>query len=421
MNMKQETTVLENGLRVATITMPHAQSVAISIAVNAGARSETEKEHGIAHFLEHMAFKGTERRSARQIAEEFDAIGGNLNAYTSMEHTVYYARMLPHDLPLAADILADIMCNSTFVQEEMERERQVILQEIAMHHDAPEDMVLDQFTALAYPGQMLGRSILGTNESITTADRDMLKHFTTRYYGMKNIALIATGAVEHQQLVDIARRYFSSAPQGEGNVIPTAAYGGGVKLVEADFEQCHVLVGYNAVSVHHPHYRAAQVMATALGGGMSSRLFQEIREKRGLCYTVNSFVSSYIDTGLLGVYAACGEDHADELLSVIADELRGFAATITEDELQRAKNQLRAGILMGLESPGGLAETLGRHMLYYGTYKQPQTVIDAIMAVTREEVGLLLNECLKSKPTVCALGLTAKCPDETSLLKRFAN
>jgi predicted Zn-dependent peptidase len=418
--MEQQTTILDNGLRVASIHMPHAQSVALSIAVNAGTRSELEHEHGIAHFLEHMAFKGTERRSARQIAEEFDVIGGNLNAYTSMEHTVYYARVLPHDLPLAADILSDIIVNSSFVQEEMERERQVILQEIAMHHDTPEDMVLDQFTALAYPGQTVGRSILGTEASITSASRDMLKDYTARYYGMKNLAFIATGAVKHDELVAMAERYFGNAPQGQGNNITPAVYGGGAKIIPADFEQCHILVGFGAVPVYHRLYRAAQVMATALGGGMSSRLFQEIREKRGLCYTVNAFVSSYADTGLLGVYAACGEDHADELLDVVANEVQGFATSMTDAELARAKNQLRASILMGLESTGGLAETLGRHMLYYGEYKQPQEVIDSIMNVSREDIAALLGQSLQTRPTIAALGLTAKCPDEDRMLKRFS-
>jgi predicted Zn-dependent peptidase len=397
-------TILPSGLRLVTLAMPYAESVAISLAVDVGTRHEQKANHGVSHFLEHMAFKGTATRSAQKIAEEFDAIGGNLNAYTSMDHTVYYARVLKDDLPVALEILGDIIQNSAFADDEIERERQVILQEIAMHRDMPEDMIMDMFTACAFPDQPIGYSILGTEESVSAMTRQSLLNYVNTHYHTGTMVLVAAGAVDHQAMVDLANRYVSSIPSGTQPAPLPACYAGGRIAQEDDLEQAHLMLGFPGASYHSPDYRTSQLVATALGGGMSSRLFQEIRERQGLAYSVHAFASAHADCGLLGIYAATSEDDAPRAMEAIRQELAKACDNLTEDELTRAKNQLRASILMSAEQAGSQCEIMGRHMLIYNEIRPIPRMIEDILSITRRQALEWLESSLSQPETLALLG-----------------
>lgn len=401
-----EETRLPNGLRVATETLPGAHSVALAISVDVGARYEQEYENGLSHFLEHMAFKGTKRRNARQIAEAFDDVGASINAYTSSEHTVYYARVLPKDLRLAVDVLSDIFQYSTFDGEELERERNVILQEIAMHHDAPEDLVFDLFHEAVYPGQPVGRSILGTPELVESFSAESLRRYMEKHYCPARMVISAAGAVNHGELVALVNDHFGYAEAGEAGNYEPAHYTGGDYRKTADYEQMHLVLGLPGLSYSDPDYYAAQIMATALGGGMSSRLFQEVRERRGLAYNVYAFLSSYRDSGIFGMYAAAGEQSAKELAPVLCDEvLRMADEGITDAELERARNQHTAGLLMLRESASSVSEWIGRHLLCYGEYRDTAQLFTEYERITRDDVSRILQRLVTAGELTCtALG-----------------
>ncbi|MGB1539857.1 MAG: M16 family metallopeptidase, partial [Rickettsiales bacterium] len=358
----QETT-LPNGLRVATEKLPGAHSVAVAVSVNVGARYEAQEQNGLSHLLEHMAFKGTKTRTARQIAESFDDVGAHLNAFTSSEHTVYYARTLPKDLPMAVEVLADILLNATFEAEELERERGVILQEIAMHQDTPDDLAFDHFHETVYPNQPLGRSILGTPEHIKAFTADDLRAYVAQYYCPASMVITAAGAVEHEQLVQWVGEHFTYTDKGLHPKPAPARYVGGDKRVKADFEQMHLVLGIPGLSYNDPDYYIAQMVTTVLGGGMSSRLFQEVREKRGLAYSVYGFLSAYADGGMLGMYAAAAESAASKLAEVLVDEVLSLADNgVSESEISRACQQHIAGLQMMHENVSSVAEWMGRHL-----------------------------------------------------------
>ena len=401
-------TKLDNGLRVATETMPSVQTASVGVWVDVGARHETEDVNGVAHMLEHMAFKGTERRSARVIAEEIENVGGQLNAYTSRENTAYYARVLADDLPLAVDILADILQHSTFEPEELERERGVILQEIGQTQDTPDDLVFDLFQETAYPNQPLGRSILGPAETISAMPRDALTGYMSRHYSPDRMVLAAAGKVDHDRLVEIANEQFRSLPgkPSSGDMAPDAGvYASGDCREDRELEQVHLILGLPAFSYHDDDFHALQVLSVMLGGGMSSRLFQEIREKRGLAYSVFSFAACYRDTGLLGIYAGTGEDQTAELLPVVCDELQGLIDAPLEQELARARAQLKASMMMGLESCFAQSEDMARQLLIFDRrIPKEETIaeIDAVDEAAIKRVGARLLADVK--PTLTALG-----------------
>jgi predicted Zn-dependent peptidase len=401
-----EETRLPNGLRVATESMPHAHSIALAISVDVGARYEQSRENGLSHFLEHMAFKGTSTRNARAIAEAFDDVGASLNAYTSSEHTVYYARVLPKDLPQAVEILADILQHSTFSEEELERERNVILQEIAMHHDAPEDLVFDLFHEAVYPNQPVGRSILGTPELVELFSSDSLRRYMSKHYSPSRMVVSAAGAVDHGELAELVSKHFEYDKPGEVLKPEPAVYKGGDRRQSDDFEQMHLVLGLPGLSYNDPDYYAAQVMATALGGGISSRLFQEVREHRGLAYNVYAFLSSYKDGGIFGMYAAASEKSAKELAPVLCDEvLRMADSGISSAELERARNQHTAGLLMMRESVSSVAEWIGRHLLCYGEYRDTAALCAGYEKVNREDITRVLRRLVSAGDlTVTALG-----------------
>ena len=403
--MSVEVTVLENGLRVVTDSQAHLESACIGIWVDAGARNETPEMHGVAHLLEHMAFKGTKDRSARDIAEEIEAVGGHLNAYTSREHTAYYARVLKADVPLALDILADILQHSTFDEEELVRERAVVIQEIGQTNDTPDDVIFDRLQETAYPDQAVGRSILGTAAGIAEMPRATLANFMDIHYQAPRMVLAAAGAVQHQAILELAEDLFAELGTGEGTSVAPASYQGGDFREDRKLEQVHFAMALPGVTYDDPDFYAAQVMATVLGGGMSSRLFQEVREIRGLCYSVFAFASSFVDDGTFGIYSGTGEAEIAELVPVLCEEFLKLGEDADETEVARARAQLKAGMLMSLESSGSRAEQLGRQMLIYGRPLAIDELVARVDAVDAAAVRRITKRIAKAgRPAVAALG-----------------
>lgn len=410
--MSYNVSTLKSGLRVATEALPGIESVTVAVSVAVGARFESPEEGGLSHVLEHMAFKGTQRRSARDIAEEMDMVGGNMNAYTSLENTVYYTRVLKNDVPLAVDLVADILQHSVFDADELERERQVILQEIAMHYDTPDDLVFDHFSETAYPNQPVGRSILGLPEQVSRYTQDDLHRYIAKHYHTANMVVTAAGNVNHEDFVKLAENHFTSLPTTNPSPAEKANYVGGDRRTSRTLEQLHLMLGFPGISFHDKDYYAWQVMATMLGGGMSSRLFQEVREKRGLAYTVQAFLSSYADGGVLGIYAATNEGKAAEMLRVICDEVMKLQHNINDHELQRAKNQIKSNLLMSRESSSSIAEWIGRHLLFYGRYRPASEITVLIEQIGKEDIIRACNTLLThDNITVTTLGPQGKLPD----------
>jgi predicted Zn-dependent peptidase len=404
--MKPKLTTLANGLRIVTQTMPQLETVSLGLWVGAGARHETERENGISHFLEHMAFKGTKRRSAQAIAEEIEEVGGELNAATSLESTAYYARILKGDEKVALGLIADILQNSAFSGPELEGERQVILQEIAATRDSPDDIAYDLLHDAAFPQQPVGRAILGTPDSVRRFTAGDLKGFLRRRYRPEDMVLSAAGAVSHARIVRHAEALFGglSGSRRAGSE-RLAKYVGGVRVSEKNFEQSHLLIGFPGPSYREHAYFTAQVFSGLFGGGMSSRLFQEVREKRGLCYAIYSTAWGLKDTGMLGIHAATGTDLMEALIDVIGTELRRAAeAAPSPQELGRAKAQLKAGLLMGLESSSLRAEQMARQLLSHGRILSTEELIAEVDDVTPERVRDFVGELAVRAPTVIVVG-----------------
>jgi predicted Zn-dependent peptidase len=420
MSETTEITTLESGLRVATESMASVQTVSVGVWIDVGARYETPEVNGVAHLLEHMAFKGTERRSARAIAEAIENVGGQLNAYTSREHTAYYARVLADDLPLAVDLLADILQHSTFDESELARERGVVLQEIGQVQDTPDDLVFDLFQETAYPGQSLGRSILGPAEIVAAMPRTALVDYMAHHYGPEHLVLAAAGKVEHARLVELAERLFRELPAPGPHMAERAHYEGGERREERELEQAHLLLGLPAFAYTDDDFYALQVLSTMLGGGMSSRLFQEVRENRGLAYSVFSFASCYNDTGLLGIYAGTGEKETAELLPVVYDEFLKLIDRPGPEELARARAQLKASLMMALESCFAQSEELARQLLIFGRRIPQDEIIVKIDAVDESAIRRVGCRLLTGGiPTLTALGPLAHLPDLDSVRRRL--
>ncbi|MBV8777922.1 MAG: insulinase family protein [Alphaproteobacteria bacterium] len=395
---------LPNGLRIVTDRIGTVATVSLGLWVDVGTRHEPALVNGVAHFLEHMAFKGTERRSALAIAEEIEAVGGHLNAYTSRESTAYYAKVLKEDVALALDILADILQHSTFEPEELERERTVILQEIGQAHDTPDDIVFDYFQERAYPDQAMGRPVLGTPEIIRNLPRQAVVAYLAENYGASRMVLSASGNLDHEPFVALAHRLLGDLPAERAVTTEPARYVGGEDRLDRDLEQLHLVLGFPGVPLCDPDYYAAAVLSTAFGGGMSSRLFQEVRERRGLVYAINSFAHSYRDGGLFGIYAGTGEDEAAELLPVLCDETLKLADGFLPPELARAKAQMKAGLLMSLESTSARCEQMAQHMLIHGSPFDPDEIVRRIDAVDDAAIGRVVARWRDGRPTLVALG-----------------
>ncbi len=418
--MSIQVTRLANGLTVASDSMPGVESVSIGVFVGVGTRNETLEVNGVAHLLEHMAFKGTARRSARAIAEEIEAVGGHLNAWTGRETTAYYARVLAADVPLALDILADILQNSAFDPEELARERQVVLQEIGLAEDTPDDIVFDLFQETAFPEQPLGWPVLGRAEVVGDLGRDALTAYLKGEYGADRMVLSAAGRIEHAALVALAERHLGGLkPLGEAKPV-AARYVGGELRSERELEQVHLVLGFPGVSAHDPDFYAANLLSTLVGGGMSSRLFQEVREKRGLVYSIYSFLSHFQDGGLFSIYAGTGESEAAELLPIVADELGKVATKVDAAEIQRARAQARAGILMARESTSARAEALANQILTYGRPLPTEEILTAIERVDEAAVERLAARLFTGKPTLTALGPIGRVEPYARLAERLA-
>ena len=401
--MSIEVTRLPSGLTVATDSMPTA-TVSLGAWIGAGTRHEAAELNGIAHLLEHMAFKGTQRRSAQDIAEEIEAVGGHLNAYTSRENTAFYAKVLAEDAPLALDIVSDILQHPTFLEEELERERAVVLQEIGQAYDTPDDIVFDYFQETAYPGQALGRPVLGESHTVGGLGRTALWDYLHGHYGPQQMVVAAAGQIEHDRFVEMAAAAFAHEDFSSNGATDTADYRGGDRREKRNLEQVHLLLGFDGVGYLDDDYYALSALSTLFGGGMSSRLFQEVREKRGLVYSVYSFHSAFLDGGLFGIYAGTGTQEIRELVPVVCDELSKLTKGVSEEELERARAQLRASLLMSRESSSARAEQIAQQLLIYGRPVPVEEVLGKIAAVTAADIQRVALRLLKSAPTVTAIG-----------------
>jgi len=414
-------TTLPNGVRIVTETMPGLASAAVGLWVDAGARHETAEQNGIAHFLEHMAFKGTARRSALQIAEAIEDVGGHINAWTSREMTAYYARVLAADVPLAVDILADIVLHSAFEPREIEVERGVILQEIGQSLDTPDDVIFDWLQEVSYPGQPLGRSILGLPERVGAFGREDLTEFVGRQYCPGRIILAAAGAVDHEALVRLAGEHLGDLAPAPLPPMEPARFVSGERREAKRLEQAHVALALEAPGYLDPEVHTAQVYATALGGGMSSRLFQKLREERGLCYTIFAQGAAYADTGTLTIYAGTGGAEVGQLLHLTVDELRRAAEDMSEAEVARARAQMKAGMLMGLESPSARAERLARLLSIWGRVPTVEEQVAQIEAVTAGAVRAHAGRMAAGGQAALALyGPVKRAPGLAALTARLA-
>lgn len=403
--MSVDVTKLDNGLTVVTENMPHLESASLGAWVKAGARNESQVQHGVAHLLEHMAFKGTERRSAAQIAEEIENVGGDVNAATSVETTSYYARVLRDDVTLGVDILHDILANSVFEREELEREQHVILQEIGAANDTPDDLVFDLFQKNAYAGQPIGKAILGTPETVSGFNQNDLKDYLRANYRGPSMVLSAAGAVSHDDLVSQASDTFGKFSSADAPVAQPAIYTGGEELLKRDIQEAQIVLGFEGRAYHAKDFYASQLLAMILGGGMSSRLFQEIREKRGICYSVYAFHWGFSDSGVFGIHAATGAEDVGELVPVILDELQKAAENITTAEADRARAQIRASMLMSLESPSARAGQIARHILLYGRPITVEELTERLSAISTERLRDLAGRLFSSSnPTLAAVG-----------------
>ncbi len=403
--MSVTVSTLPNGLRVATDTMKTVETVSLGMWVGVGTRHERAAENGVSHLLEHMAFKGTERRTAGDIAREIEAVGGFLNAYTAREVTAYYAKVLKDDAALAVDILADILTGSVFDAEELERERTVILQEIGQAQDFPEDVAFDLFQETAFPDQAMGRSILGRPEVVRTLPREAVAGWMGERYRAPAMVLAAAGHIEHEALVRLAERHFAGLPATPAPVPVAARYAGGEAREARDIEQTHLVLGYEGPSFREAGFYPAQLFSTLYGGGMSSRLFQEVREKRGLVYSIYSFASSAADTGLVGVYAGTAQENAEEVLAIVRGELEDLAGGgPDEDELGRARAQLRASLLMARESTSSRCEQLAQQLLVHNRPIPPEELTERVEAVSAAEVMGIAARYASAPSSLVVLG-----------------
>jgi predicted Zn-dependent peptidase len=394
-------------LTVVTEEMPHLESVALGVWVKSGSRDEAEDEHGVAHLLEHMAFKGTTRRTARQIAEEIENVGGEVNAATSTESTSYYARVLRDHVPLAVDILADILVESAFDEDELEREKNVILQEIGAANDTPDDVIFDKFSEVAFRGQIIGRPILGTPESVMAFNPDEIRRYLSRNYVTDRMFVVAAGAVRHDEFVREVERRFVDLPSKASSTLlkDPARYIGGDVREARDLMDAQVLLGFEGKAYHARDFYCSQILANVLGGGMSSRLFQEVREVRGLCYSVYAFHWGFSDTGIFGIHAATGGENLPELIPVIVDELKKTTDSIRQEEIDRARAQIRAQLLMGQESPAARAGQIARQMMHYGRPIPNNELMQRLSDITTTRLNDLAGRLFfNTTPTLSAIG-----------------
>ncbi len=406
-------TVLPGGLRVVTETMPTVRSVAVGMWVGIGSRDEAPEHTGATHFLEHLLFKGTPTRDAMEISASIEGIGGEINAFTAKEYTCYYARVLDEDLPVAVDVLADVVTSSLITADDVESERGVILEEIAMHDDDPSDVVHEQFAAALYGDSPIGRPILGTVESINTLGRDRIAEYYQRYYQPLRTVVSVAGNVRHEEVVELVARAYerSGTLTGPAEYAPPRTSGPGArtssvaKVLDRPTEQANLVLGTSGLARTDERRFALGVLNAALGGGMSSRLFQEIREKRGLAYSAYSYTSAYADTGQFGIYVGCLPSKIDDVLKICRDEVaRVVSDGLTEDEIVRGKGQMRGGLVLGLEDTGSRMSRIGKNELVYEELLSVDEVLSRIESVTAGEIAEVATDVLSRPLTLAVIG-----------------
>ncbi|MBO3746563.1 insulinase family protein [Streptosporangiaceae bacterium NEAU-GS5] len=406
-------TVLPGGLRIVTETMPTVRSVAVGMWVGIGSRDEAPEHMGATHFLEHLLFKGTPSRDAMDISASIEGIGGEINAFTAKEYTCYYARVLDEDLPLAIGVLADVVTSSLIAEEDVESERGVILEEIAMHDDDPSDVVHEQFSAELYGDTPIGRPILGTVESISELGRDRIAEYYGSFYQPPQTVVSVAGNIDHDRVVELVARAYESAGKLGGAAAPQpprlggpgVAQRSGIRVVHRATEQANLVLGTTGVSRTDERRFALGVLNAALGGGMSSRLFQEIREKRGLAYSAYSYTSQYADTGQFGIYVGCLPSKIDDVLKICRDEVaRVVSEGITEEEIVRGKGQMRGGLVLGLEDTGSRMSRIGKSELVYDELMSVDEVLRRIEEVSSADIDAVARDVLIRPLTLAVIG-----------------
>ncbi|WP_230530595.1 M16 family metallopeptidase [Microvirga roseola] len=413
-------TKLDNGLIVATERMPEIATATLGVWVGTGSRHEEAREHGLSHLIEHMAFKGTARRSARQIAEDIENVGGDINAATSVEYTSYTARVLGENVDVALDVLGDILTNSAFDAGELAREKGVILQEYAAVEDTPDDLIYDAFMETAFPGQSVGRPILGTPDTIRSFDEATIRAFMGREYAPGKMVLAAAGDVEHAQIVDLAGQLFGGMPAVEIQRQPEPGrYTGGERRIPRKLEQANIVLGLPGLSFKEKGYYAAHLFAHILGGGLTSRLWHEVRENRGLAYSIDAFHWPFSDTGLFGIGAGTAGPDVAELMDVTLDCLREATEDIGEVEITRAKAQMKVALLTALETPGGRIERIARQLLSWGRIVPSEEIVRKVDALDADQVQEAGRRLLQGPPTLAAIGPIKGLPTLESIASRL--
>jgi len=403
--MKPEISVLPNGLRVASVEYPQYETVSLGIWVNTGSAYEKPELNGISHFLEHMVFKGTATRSAIDVSEAIENVGGQNNAYTSREFTAFYAKMLKNDAELAVDVLADLLMQPAFAEDELEKEREVVVQEIKQTYDDPADIVFDYMQAEAFDNQAMGRPILGTAELVRSYGARELRGYMKTNYAAENMVVCAVGNIKHSDFVRMVESRMGDLQPKTDFTSDRQLYRGGYFAEKRDTEQAQIILGFEGVSYYHPLYYPVMLMSTVFGGGMSSRLFKEIREKRGLVYSVYSFPTSYTGSGFVGIAAATDNEQINKMMPVAIDEIKKISSEeVSSVELERAKAQLKSSILMGLESSSAVCEKLARQLLLFGRSISVSEMVANIDAVTVNDVRNAAESIFSGKPTYTLVG-----------------
>ena len=418
--MKYQKTTLKNGLQIITQNRPDIETVSLGIWINTGSAYETEENNGISHFIEHMVFKGTKKRNALQISEDIENVGGQSNAYTSREFTAFYAKMLKTDIELGIDIISDFITSPIFDESEMLKEKEVVIQEIKQSIDTPDDAVFDYFQTDAFPNLPIGRTILGPDNNVRSFTPDMLRDYMHTHYAAENMVVVAVGNLNHDEFVRMVEQRLNSVQANSYFHIEPQTYTGGFSIQKRDIEQVHMLLGFQGIEYKNPMYYPISVFSTIFGGGMSSRLFQEIREKRGLVYTVYSFTNAHTAGGLFGIYAGTTADELNELIPVVTNEIKKVCEEkITQTELNRAKTQLKASMLMSLESSSSTAEVMARQYLVHHRIIPTEEIIARVEDVSIDDVQQAAQKVFSSNPTYTLLGNIDKYPSYNVLKKNL--
>ena len=416
--MEINSSVLANGLRILSVSRPETETVSVGIWVNTGSAYERKEVNGVSHFVEHMVFKGTAKRNALQISEDIENVGGQTNAYTSREFTVFYAKMLKNDLELAVDVLADLVVAPTFNADEMAKEKEVVIQEIKQTNDDPSDVVFDYFQQTAFDKQPLGMSILGPEATIRSFNSETLFNYMQSNYAAENIVVSAVGNLDHQKFVNMVENRMSNLQKKVSFVPEQQVYTGGEFIKQRDTEQTHILLGFPGLKYQDEKYYHATILSTILGGSMSSRLFQEIREKRGLVYTVYSFANSYTNNGSFGIYAGLNAEEIKNYISVVGEELKKISNEyVTDKELNRVKVQLKSSILMALESSSSTAEINARQHLIHKRNIPINEIVSRIDSVSKQDVQNMARQIFSGKLAYTLLGDTKDCPQYADVQK----